>query len=153
MGAFDQDIDAKVSLAYPQLYRRGIKGLEYSRTVFWTYMLDGLYQSAVCFFLPFIVYQFGITATGQGYGMDGQVEFGTTVAAAAVITVTLFVGLNNSYHTSLMIAVLVISALLLYVSVCLFSILHRPQLTITRFATCRSGSPSTRPSRTPLTIS
>jgi phospholipid-translocating ATPase len=152
MGAFDQDIDAKVSLAYPQLYKRGIKGLEYSRTVFWTYMLDGLYQSAVCFFLPFIVYQFGITATGQGYGMDGQVEFGTTVAAAAVITVTLFVGLNNSYHTSLMIAVLVISALLLYVSV-LWCVRSRIQLIIARSPNRRSGSPSTRPFRTALTTS
>ena len=116
MGAFDQDINAKVSLANPQLYERGIKGLEYSRTVFWTYMLDGLYQSAVVFFFPFLVYRSKTAATGHGYSMDAAVELGTTTAAAAVVCVTLFVALNTSYHSALMIGVLVLSALLLYVS-------------------------------------
>lgn len=115
MGAFDQDINAKVSLANPQLYARGIKGLEYSRSVFWGYMAQGLYQSAVVFFIPFLVYHLGISATGAGHGMDGLVEMGTTVAAAAVTCVTLFVGLNTSYHTAMMMGVLVLSALLLYV--------------------------------------
>ena len=116
MGAFDQDINAKVSLANPQLYERGIKGLEYSRTVFWTYMFDGLYQSAVVFFIPFLVYRTGTSATGHGYSMEALVEMGTTVAAAAVVCVTLFVGLNTSYHTALMLGVLVLSSFLLYVS-------------------------------------
>ncbi|KAE9393504.1 phospholipid-translocating P-type ATPase [Gymnopus androsaceus JB14] len=31
MGAFDQDINAKAALAFPQLYVRGIRGLEYTR--------------------------------------------------------------------------------------------------------------------------
>jgi len=118
MGAFDQDIDAQTSMEYPQLYKRGIQGLEYSRAVFWSYMLDGLYQSAVVFFVPFVVYYFSTSATGNGYGMDAVVELGTTVAASAVITVTLFVGMNTSYHTGMMIAILVVSALLLYVSLC-----------------------------------
>lgn len=119
MGAFDQDIDAKTSMAYPQLYKRGIQGLEYSRAVFWTYMLDGLYQSAVVFFVPFIVYYYSTAASTQGYGMDAVVELGTTVAASAVITVTIFVGINNSYQTALMLVILVVSALLLYVSIIL----------------------------------
>lgn len=116
MGAFDQDIDAKNSLANPQLYKRGIQGLEYSRAVFWSYMLDGLYQSAAVFFVPFVVYYYSTAASTQGYGMDAVVELGTTVAASAVITVTIFLGINNSYQTGLMIGVLVVSALLLYVS-------------------------------------
>ena len=116
MGALDQDINAKASLAFPQLYKRGIKGLEYSRSVFWVYMADGLYQSAVVFFLPFIVYQSGTSAAGQGYDMSAQVELGTTVAASAVLCVTLFVGLNTNLWTVLMGCVLAVSALLLYVS-------------------------------------
>ncbi|KAG1736828.1 hypothetical protein EDD22DRAFT_787445, partial [Suillus occidentalis] len=44
--AFDQDINSKAVLAFPQLYVRGIRGLEYMWTKFWFYMLDGLYQSA-----------------------------------------------------------------------------------------------------------
>jgi phospholipid-translocating ATPase len=48
--AFDQDINAKAALAFPQLYVRGIRGLEYTRTKFLLYMSDGLYQSAVIYF-------------------------------------------------------------------------------------------------------
>lgn len=44
-GAFDQDVDATTSLRYPILYRRGIAGLEYTRTMFFAFILDGLYQS------------------------------------------------------------------------------------------------------------
>lgn len=116
MGAFDQDLDAKTSMLYPQLYMRGIKGLEYSRTVFWTYMLDGLYQSAIVFFIPYLVYNWSGTATSRGFGQEAIVEMGTTIAASAVITVTLFVAMNNTYHTALMIAILFVSALLFYVS-------------------------------------
>lgn len=128
MGAFDQDIDAKTSMANPQLYKRGIQGLEYSRTVFWSYMLDGLYQSAVVFFVPFVIYYFSTAASTQGYGMDAVVELGTTVAASAVITVTIFIGINNSYQTALMVVILVVSALLLYVSLS-HSITQGPSLT------------------------
>lgn len=139
MGAFDQDIDAKTSMANPQLYKRGIQGLEYSRTVFWTYMLDGLYQSAVVFFVPFVIYYFSTAASTQGYGMDAGVELGTTVAASAVITVTIFIGINNSYQTALMVIILVVSALLLYVS-------YFRQMSTRLGAyspSCRSGSQST----------
>lgn len=35
MGVFDQDVSDKVSLAVPQLYRRGIERLEWTQTKFW----------------------------------------------------------------------------------------------------------------------
>jgi phospholipid-translocating ATPase len=35
MGIFDQDVSDKVSLAVPQLYRRGIERLEWTQTKFW----------------------------------------------------------------------------------------------------------------------
>ena len=35
MGILDQDVDDKVSLAVPQLYRRGIERLEWTQTKFW----------------------------------------------------------------------------------------------------------------------
>jgi hypothetical protein len=45
LGAFDQDVNAMALLAFPQLYERGIKGLEYTRSKFWLYMLDGPFRS------------------------------------------------------------------------------------------------------------
>ena len=35
LGVFDQDVSDKVSLAVPQLYRRGIERLEWTQTKFW----------------------------------------------------------------------------------------------------------------------
>ena len=35
MGILDQDVSDKVSLAVPQLYKRGIERLEWSETKFW----------------------------------------------------------------------------------------------------------------------
>ena len=35
MGILDQDVSDKVSLAVPQLYRRGMERLEWSPTKFW----------------------------------------------------------------------------------------------------------------------
>jgi hypothetical protein len=35
MGVLDQDVDDKVSLAVPQLYRRGIERKEWTQPKFW----------------------------------------------------------------------------------------------------------------------
>lgn len=52
MGILDQDVDDKISIAVPQLYRRGIERKEWTQTKFWIYMIDGLYQSVICFYFP-----------------------------------------------------------------------------------------------------
>ncbi|KAJ7749855.1 hypothetical protein B0H14DRAFT_438518 [Mycena olivaceomarginata] len=101
LGAFDQDINARAALAFPQLYVRGIRGLEYTRTKFWLYMLDGLYQSAVVFFIPYLVWVFGLAVSWNGKGIDSLADFGTTVAVSAILTANAFVGLNMNYWTSL----------------------------------------------------
>lgn len=82
-------------MAFPQLYERGIYGLEYTRAVFWSYMLDGLYQSAVVFFVPWIVYFFSIPASWNGKALDSLADFGTTVAVSAICVVNIYVGMNT----------------------------------------------------------
>ncbi|KAG5220586.1 phospholipid-transporting ATPase [Salix suchowensis] len=84
MTAFDQDINAKAALAFPQLYVRGIRGLEYTRAKFWMYMLDGLYQSTIVFFFPYFVWSLGLAVSWNGKGIDSLADFGTTVAVAAI---------------------------------------------------------------------
>ncbi|KAJ8082391.1 phospholipid transporting ATPase [Marasmius tenuissimus] len=99
LGAFDQDINAKAALAFPQLYIRGIRGLEYTRMKFWAYMCDGLYQSAVVFFIPYLVWTLGLTVSWNGKGLESLSEFGTTVSVAAIFAANTFVGLNTNYWT------------------------------------------------------
>jgi magnesium-transporting ATPase (P-type) len=93
--AFDQDINAKAALAFPQLYVRRIRGLEYTRTKFWFYMLDGLYQSAVVFFIPYLVWHIGLAVSYNGKGIDSLADFGTTVAVAAIFSANTYVGMNT----------------------------------------------------------
>ena len=52
--AFDQDINVKAAMLFPELYVRDIHGLEYMHIQFWSFMLDGLYQLAVMFFIPYL---------------------------------------------------------------------------------------------------
>ncbi|KAF5360300.1 hypothetical protein D9758_009101 [Tetrapyrgos nigripes] len=99
LGASDQDINAKAALAFPQLYVRGIRGLEYTRAKFWIYMFDGLYQSAVCFFMPFMVWTFSLTSSWNGKGVESLADFGTTASVAAIFAANSYVGLNTSYWT------------------------------------------------------
>jgi phospholipid-translocating ATPase len=93
--AFDQNLNAKAILAFPQLYVRGIRGLEYTRTKFWLYMLDGLYQSAVVFFFPYLVWYFGLGRSWNGNGIDSLADFGTTIAVSAILAANTYVGLNT----------------------------------------------------------
>ncbi|KAG6829409.1 hypothetical protein H0H92_004611 [Tricholoma furcatifolium] len=99
LGAFDQDINAKAALAFPQLYVRGIRGLEYTRMKFWLYMFDGLYQSAVIFFVPYLVWTLGISVSWNGKGIESLSDFGTTVAVAAILAANSYVGISTNYWT------------------------------------------------------
>ena len=93
--AFDQDVNAKAALAFPQLYLRGIRGLDYTKTKFWMYMLDGLYQSTVVYFFPFCVWYLGLAISWNGKNMDSLADFGTTISVAAILAANTYVGLNT----------------------------------------------------------
>lgn len=93
--AFDQDINAKAALAFPQLYVRGIRGLEYTRAKFWMYMTDGLYQSLVVYFIPYLALTYGFPISWTGRDVNSLADFGTTVAVSAIATANAYVGLNT----------------------------------------------------------
>ncbi|KAJ7054208.1 phospholipid-transporting ATPase 1 [Mycena amicta] len=121
MGAFDQDINARAALAFPQLYIRGIRGLEYTRLKFWLYMLDGLYQSAVMFFIPYCIWTLGLAISWNGKGIDSLADFGTTVAVAAIFTANSYVGMNFNYWTVLTWIVVYGSTILMMAWIVIFS--------------------------------
>jgi phospholipid-translocating ATPase len=70
MGILDQDVDDKVSIAVPQLYRRGIERKEWTQLKFWIYMVDGLYQSVICFYFPFLLFRVGNFVTENGRSVN-----------------------------------------------------------------------------------
>ncbi|KAF8875785.1 phospholipid-transporting ATPase 1 [Infundibulicybe gibba] len=121
LGAFDQDINAKAALAFPQLYVRGIRGLEYTRTKFWVYMSDGLYQSAVIFFFPYLVWTLGWAISWNGKGIDSLADFGTTVAVAAIFSANSYVGINTNYWTVITWAVVFGSSIVMLLWIVVYS--------------------------------
>jgi len=126
LGAFDQDTNAQASMAFPQLYKRGIAGLDYTRRRFWIYMSDGLYQSCIIFFIPYLAYAGGITWSSDGMDTNSLWDFGTTVAAAGVLAANLFVGINTRYWTFISWIVIIASILLCYIWIPIYSALAGP---------------------------
>ena len=99
MGAFDQDVSARVSMKVPQLYMRGILRKDWRPWKFWTYMLDGLYSSIICFFFPYLIWNnlnLGTFANQQGYTNNTLVEQGAYIAAPAILVVNTFVLINTA---------------------------------------------------------
>lgn len=120
LGILDQDVDAKTSMAYPQLYRRGILGKEWTRRRFFGYMLDGLYQSAIAFGVPYFVFAWSTTHSTTGHDF-ALWELGTTVAACAVTAANLFVGLNIRYWTWMVFVIIIASTLAFHVWIAIYS--------------------------------
>ncbi|KAI9057700.1 phospholipid-translocating P-type ATPase [Trametes sanguinea] len=121
LGAFDQDINAKAALAFPQLYIRGIRGLEYTRLKFWLYMLDGLYQSAVVFFIPYLVWTLDIAVSWNGKTIESLSDFGTTVSVAAIIAANTYVGLNTHYWTVITWIIVIGSSVVMLLWIAIYS--------------------------------
>ncbi|KIY47695.1 phospholipid-translocating P-type ATPase [Fistulina hepatica ATCC 64428] len=121
LGAFDQDVHARAALAFPQLYIRGIRGLEYTRWKFWMYMLDGLYQSVVVFFVPYAVWTSGLAISWNGKDIDSVSDFGTTVAVAAIFAANTYVGINTNYWTVITWLVVVGSSVVMLLWIVVYS--------------------------------
>ncbi|KAJ5213801.1 hypothetical protein N7449_000970 [Penicillium cf. viridicatum] len=95
MGIFDQDVDDKVSLAVPQLYMRGIERKEWSQLKFWLYMADGMYQSIICFFMPYLLFAPANFVNESGRNINDRGRIGILVASCAVIASNLYIMMNT----------------------------------------------------------
>ncbi|KAF8528473.1 phospholipid-transporting ATPase 1 [Hysterangium stoloniferum] len=130
LGAFDQDVNARASLAFPQLYLSGIRGLEYTRWKFWTYMLDGLYQSAIVFYIPYLIWALGnVSASYNGRSLESLADFGTTVSVAAIFSANIFVGLNTNYWSTVTWVTVIGSNLVMLIWIGVYSLFTTPTFT------------------------
>ena len=130
MGILDQDVDDKVSLAVPQLYRRGIERKEWTQIKFWyvarfwsaqylltghrTYMFDGIYQSLICFFMAYLLFAPATFVTESGMDVNDHERMGVFVACATVAVVNLYVLINTYRWDWLMLLLVAISILLIW---------------------------------------
>lgn len=112
MGVLDQDVSDKVSLAVPQLYRRGIERKEWTQPKFWMYMVDGCYQSIVTFFMVYLLFSPATFNTENGLGIDDTKRMGVFVATIAVLVANLYILFNTYRWDWLMLLIVAISTLL-----------------------------------------
>ncbi|BEI88398.1 uncharacterized protein CcaverHIS019_0111160 [Cutaneotrichosporon cavernicola] len=121
LGAFDQDTNAVCSMAYPQLYTRGIMGLDYTRVRFWLYMLDGLYQSAIIFFIPYFIYGDGTTWSSSARDTNNLYDLSSAIAAAGIFAANLYVGINTRYWTFIPWIIIPLSTLAVFIWIAVYS--------------------------------
>lgn len=114
MGILDQDVSDKVSLEVPQLYRRGIERLEWTPSKFWMYMLDGIYQSVMVFFIPYLLFMDGTFISMNGLGLEDRLRFGAYVAHPAIITINMYILINTYRWDWLMVLIVVISDVFIF---------------------------------------
>lgn len=121
MGIFDQDVDDKVSLAVPQLYMRGIERKEWSQYKFWLYMGDGLFQSVICFFLPYLLYRPANFVTSNGRNINDRTRMGVVIGTCAVIASNVYIMMNTYRWDWFTCLINAISSLLIFVWTGIFS--------------------------------
>ncbi|ODV89990.1 hypothetical protein CANCADRAFT_26222 [Tortispora caseinolytica NRRL Y-17796] len=115
LGILDQDVPDAVALAEPRLYRRGILGLDWTPLRFWIYMIDGLYQSAVCFFFMYGLFQGSLgIVTQSGYAIDTAYFLGVYVATGAIIACDVYVLLNQYRWDGITLGLQAFSILILF---------------------------------------
>ncbi|RGB34694.1 hypothetical protein C1646_701333 [Rhizophagus diaphanus] len=97
IGVFDRDVPDNVATEVPELYKRGINQEAYTMLTFLYYMLEGIYQSVICFFVSYFAYQKG-SVNDKGRTPD-YLEMGTTMAVACITMANLFTGFNAQCWT------------------------------------------------------
>lgn len=95
LGILDQDVNDVISMVVPQLYRVGILRSEWTQKKFWFYMMDGMYQSVISFFFPYLCYYKTGIVTNNSLGLDQRYWVGIFVASIAVVSCNIYVLLHQ----------------------------------------------------------
>ncbi|KAJ8654409.1 hypothetical protein O0I10_009979 [Lichtheimia ornata] len=120
LGIWDQDLDAKTSLRYPELYRMGLRNDVFTTPRFWLTVFDSIYQSVVCFFFPYMLLVAG-NIDQNGYLANGIYEIGTVVSSIVVFVVNFFVAVSLYSFTWIQIGIISLSILVYYAFVGIYA--------------------------------
>lgn len=113
MAVLDQDVSDTISLLTPQLYRSGILGKDWSQYKFGWYMFDGLYQSVISYFFPYLLY-YVTFQNPEGLGIDHRYWIGTVAMCISVGSVNTYIMLHQYRWDWLSLLITGISILLVY---------------------------------------
>ncbi|CAX42839.1 aminophospholipid translocase (flippase), putative [Candida dubliniensis CD36] len=113
LAVFDQDVSDTISLLVPQLYTSGILGKDWSQYKFVWYMFDGLYQSVISFFFPYLLFYVAFQ-NPQGMTIDHRFYIGVVAACIAVTACDIYVLMQQYRWDWLSVLIDCISILLVY---------------------------------------
>jgi phospholipid-transporting ATPase len=93
----DRDVPARKMKEYPQLYESGQKKQEFTKLLFWSWILLGMIQSVINFFLCFFAYKTSIAHwDGTSYNMFAA---GMTCYTVLILTINFVVALEINTWT------------------------------------------------------
>lgn len=114
LGIFDQDVDGHISLLVPQLYRSGILREEWTFLKFYWYMLDGFYQSIICFFYPWFLYSKTGNVSNNGLPLDHRYYVGALVATISTVSCNCYIMLRQNRWDWLSFLINILSNMVLF---------------------------------------
>ncbi|KAL1516456.1 hypothetical protein ABEB36_000367 [Hypothenemus hampei] len=97
VGIFDQDVNDKNSIFYPQLYKPGHMNLFFNKKEFFRSALVGCFVSCVLFFIAFGTYYDAVAPNGQI--LSDYMLFCSVTAAILVIINTAQIAMDTQYWT------------------------------------------------------
>ncbi|KAJ1983054.1 hypothetical protein H4R34_001510, partial [Dimargaris verticillata] len=110
MGVLDRPMQYKTGLRFPGLYRLGSRGTHFSMRRFWTYQLDAVWQSMVCYFTFHLLFNRGGVPDHSGRAM-GQFDMSSPVVLAIVIVANFFLGIRT-YSWDIIFVISVVGSIL-----------------------------------------
>jgi phospholipid-translocating ATPase len=120
LGAWDQDIDGKTTLRYPELYRMGLRNDIFKAWQFWLAVVDALYQSIVCFFIPYLLLIAGATDP-NGHDFNGVHDNGVAVAGIVVFAANFYVAFSMYNFTWIQVFIIALSILVYFLYIGVYS--------------------------------
>src|SRR6478609_4060653 len=77
-------------------------------------MIDGVYQSIMVFFVPYLLFMPGTFLTANGLGLEDRLRFGAYIARPAVFTINMYILINTYRWDWLILLVVAISDLFVF---------------------------------------
>ncbi|KAK9717044.1 hypothetical protein K7432_006454 [Basidiobolus ranarum] len=92
IGTCDRAVSYENALNNPQLYSIGMKQSRYNMPRFWVYILEGLYQSVICYFAFYAAFATNVVSW-EGYDAT-NFDLSSSVALTLITIVNVEIGLN-----------------------------------------------------------
>ncbi|KAG0057743.1 hypothetical protein BGZ83_003641 [Gryganskiella cystojenkinii] len=88
IGIFDRDLGPGALMTFPELYKVGVLQEEFTNSRFVIYSLEGVFQSILCFAIPYFSYRHGaVESSGH---VQEMYEMGLAMAVASIAQANIF---------------------------------------------------------------